>query len=81
MKYNRKSKSVEAIVWDGINLEKVKIFAPKLTCARIFEEDKHLFFMNEYYHMHTAKIGDYIVKDDIHTYVISKKIFENEYNI
>ncbi len=81
MKCERKPEFVDAIRWDGINIEKVKEFVPNITYARMFEDDNHLFLMNEKNQIYTAQIGDYIVYDGEHTYTMEKKPFEQEYII
>ena len=81
MKCERKPKFVDAIRWDGMNIEKVKRFVPTITHASIQGKDNHLHIMNEYYHSYSAKIGDYIVTDGTKTYTVEKEPFEQEYKI
>lgn len=81
MKCERKPRFVDAIRWDGINIEKVKRFVPTITHASIQGNDNHLHIMNEYNHSYSAKIGDYIVTDGIKTYTVEKEPFEEEYII
>ena len=82
MRYTRKQKNVNAIMWDGTNLNEIRTFAPKLKYSRIVvEPDNHLFMINEYSHIYGADIGDYIVQDESHTYVIAKEYFEENYYV
>lgn len=81
MKCERKPRFVDAIRWDGFDIKGIKKFAPGITYIAIYEKDNSLFIMNEYNHCYSAKIGDYVVRDEEHTYTVDKEPFEDDYII
>lgn len=77
MTYYRRSKTIEAIVWNGYNLEEVKNFLKeKYEIIRVFE-DKHLFLML-HGRCYAAQIGDYIVNEE-YSYTMTKQTLEENY--
>lgn len=80
MKCERKPKFVDAIRWDGMNIEKVKQFVPNIKHASIANNNR-LFLINEHNNCYGADVADYIVYNGDYTYTVSKEPFEQEYII
>ena len=80
MQYVQKPKTVDAIIYNGTNLNEVKDFLKgKFKYGRIME-DGHLFLMlNENNACYGASVNDYIVIDKIHGFTMTKEAFENTY--
>ena len=80
MQYIQKQKTIDAIIYDGTNLNEVKDFLKdKFRYGKIMENG-HLFLMlNENNACYCASVNDYIAVDKIHGFTMTKKAFENTY--
>jgi len=80
MIYRRKSETVEAIMFDGSNLEQIRQFLKDYFKYGHIMEDGHLFLMlNSNNALYSAQVYDYIVVDKMHGFTMNKKAFENTY--
>lgn len=80
MQYIQKQKIIDAIIYNGTNLDEVKnLLKDKFRYGKIMD-DGHLFLMlNENNACYCASINDYIAVDEIHGFTMTKEVFENNY--
>ena len=80
MKFKRKNNDVEAIQWNGSNLEEIKSligFAKETN----FQGEKVLKIKLTNGIVAYASIGNYIVKDDTEVFVLTEESFNKLYEV
>lgn len=80
MQYIQKQKTVDAIIYDGTNINKVKAFLKdKFKYGKIMENGRLFLMLNETNTCYGASINDYIAVDETHGFTMTKEAFENNY--
>ena len=80
MIYSRKPETIEAIMFDGSNLEQIRQFLKDYFKYGRIMEDGHLFLMlNSNNALYRAQVYDYIIIDKTHSFTMTKQSFENIY--
>lgn len=83
-RYRAKPHEIEAVKWDGTNLEEVKQFVgDKLDQYTYSKNGESIMKINTIFGIMEVKIGDYIIKYKINfvtcIYICKSFVFENEY--
>ncbi len=80
MQYCRKPKTIDAIVYNGMNINEIKDFLKeKYKYGRIMENGRLSLLLNDNNDSYSASINDYIVIDNTHSFVMTKYAFEDTY--
>lgn len=80
MQYYRKPKTVDAIIYNGMNINEIKGFLKeKYKYGHIMENGRLSLLLNDNNDSYSASINDYIVVDKTHGFTMTKEAFENTY--